>query len=142
MDRKVALLEEVVAAAPPHALVASSTSSLSVSEMGARIRAAERTLGLHFFNPAPVMALLEIVRGVSTSEAALAFAIAIGKEPIVVRDVAGFATSRLGVLLGVEAIRMLEAGVAGVADIDRAMELGYGHPMGPLDAFSGRSSGP
>jgi 3-hydroxybutyryl-CoA dehydrogenase len=136
MDLKVALFTEVVAAAPAHALLASNTSSLSITEIGARIGAAARTVGLHFFNPPPVMELLEIVRGLGTSEAtidaSLAFARAIGKTPIVVRDVAGFATSRLGVILGAEAIRMLESGVASAPDIDRAMELGYRHPMGPL----------
>jgi 3-hydroxybutyryl-CoA dehydrogenase len=136
LELKVKLLTEVVAIAPPHALMGSNTSSLSLTELGARIGAAERTVGLHFFNPPPVMELLEIVRGISTSEAtlesALAFARHIGKTPIVVRDVPGFASSRLGVILGAEAIRMLESGVASAADIDRAMELGYRHPMGPL----------
>lgn len=136
MDLKVKLLGEVVAAAPAHALIGSNTSSLSLTEIGARIGAQERTVGLHFFNPPPVMELLEIVRGIGTSaatvERALAFAQSIGKTPIVVRDVPGFATSRLGVILGAEAIRMLESGVASAVDIDRAMELGYRHPMGPL----------
>jgi 3-hydroxybutyryl-CoA dehydrogenase len=136
MDLKVKLFGEVVGAAPAHALLASNTSSLSLTEIGARIGAQERTVGLHFFNPPPVMELLEIVRGIGTSsdtvERALAFAKSIGKTPIVVRDVPGFATSRLGVILGAEAIRMLESGVASVVDIDRAMELGYRHPMGPL----------
>jgi 3-hydroxybutyryl-CoA dehydrogenase len=136
MDLKVALLAQVVAAAPPHALLGSNTSSLSITELGVRIGAAERTVGLHFFNPPPVMELLEVVRGVGTSRAtldrALALAKRIGKTPIVVRDAPGFATSRLGVAIGAEAIRMLESGVASVGDIDRAMELGYRHPMGPL----------
>jgi 3-hydroxybutyryl-CoA dehydrogenase len=136
MDLKVKLFAEVVAAAPAHALLASNTSSLSLTEIGARIGAQERTVGLHFFNPPPLMELLEIVRGIGTSpstvERALAFAQSIGKTPIVVRDVPGFATSRLGVILGAEAIRMLESGVASAVDIDRAMELGYRHPMGPL----------
>jgi 3-hydroxybutyryl-CoA dehydrogenase len=136
MDLKVKLLGEVVAAAPAHALLGSNTSSLSLTEIGARIGAQERTVGLHFFNPPPLMELLEIVRGIGTSpatvERALAFAQSIGKTPIVVRDVPGFATSRLGVILGAEAIRMLESGVASAVDIDRAMELGYRHPMGPL----------
>jgi 3-hydroxybutyryl-CoA dehydrogenase len=136
MDLKVTLFKEVIAAAPPHALLASNTSSLSLTEIGTRIGAAARTIGLHFFNPPPVMELLEIVRGVATSDEsidrALAFARAIGKTPILVRDFPGFATSRLGVCIGAEAIRMLEAGVASAADIDRAMELGYRHPMGPL----------
>ncbi len=136
MDLKVKLFGEVVAAAPATALLGSNTSSLSLTELGTRIGAPERTVGLHFFNPPPVMELLEIVRGISTSpatvERALAFAQSIGKTPIVVRDVPGFATSRLGVILGAEAIRMLESGVASAVDIDRAMELGYRHPMGPL----------
>jgi 3-hydroxybutyryl-CoA dehydrogenase len=125
-----------VSVAAPDALMASNTSSLSITELGVRIGAPERTIGLHFFNPPPVMELLEIVRGLATSEASiergLAFARAIGKTPIVVRDAPGFATSRLGVILGAEAIRMLESGVASAGDIDRAMELGYRHPMGPL----------
>jgi 3-hydroxybutyryl-CoA dehydrogenase len=136
MDLKVSVLGEAVRAAPSSAIVASNTSSLSITELGARLGAAGRTVGLHFFNPPPVMELLEIVRGLATSEAtlesALGFAREIGKTPIIVRDVPGFATSRLGVILGAEAIRMLEAGVASAPDIDRAMELGYRHPMGPL----------
>lgn len=136
MELKVKLLGEATAAAPPGAVIASNTSSLSLTEIGASIGAPERTLGLHFFNPAPVMELLEVVRGVATSEAtielALAFARAIQKTAIVVRDVPGFVTSRLGAILGAEAMRMLESGVASAADIDRAMELGYRHPMGPL----------
>jgi 3-hydroxybutyryl-CoA dehydrogenase len=136
MDLKVKLLGEASAAAPADALIASNTSSLSLTELGTRIGAPGRTIGLHFFNPPPIMELLEIVRGIGTTEAtverALAFARAIGKTPIVVRDMPGFATSRLGVILGAEAIRMLESGVASAEDIDRAMELGYRHPMGPL----------
>ncbi len=136
LEVKAKLLAEAVAAAPASATIGSNTSSLSLTEIGARIGAAERTVGLHFFNPPPVMELLEVVRGMATSEGtvegALAFARAIGKTPIVVRDVPGFATSRLGVILGAEAIRMLEGGVASAVDIDRAMELGYRHPMGPL----------
>jgi len=136
MDLKAKLLGEALAAAPPSALLGSNTSSLSLTELGTRLGAADRVVGLHFFNPPPVMELLEIVRGIGTSEdtveRALAFAAQIGKTPIVVRDFPGFATSRLGVVLGAEAIRMLEAGVASAVDIDRAMELGYRHPMGPL----------
>ena len=136
MGLKSELLRMAVSVALPDALIASNTSSLSITELGSRIGAPERTIGLHFFNPPPVMELLEVVRGLGTSEGsverALAFAGAIGKTPIVVRDTPGFATSRLGVILGAEAIRMLEGGVAGVVDIDRAMELGYRHPMGPL----------
>jgi 3-hydroxybutyryl-CoA dehydrogenase len=136
LELKVELLGEVCRRAPADALLGSNTSSMSITEIGRRSGAAERTVGLHFFNPPPVMPLLEIVRGLGTSDAtverALGFARRIGKEPIVVRDFPGFATSRLGVVIGAEAMRMLEAGVASVADIDRAMELGYRHPMGPL----------
>jgi 3-hydroxybutyryl-CoA dehydrogenase len=136
MDLKVKILADVRAAAPSHAILASNTSSLSITEIGQRLGAGARTIGLHFFNPPPVMELLEIVRGLDTDEATLAacqaFAKRIGKTSIVVADAPGFATSRLGVAIGAEAMRMLEAGVASVADIDRAMELGYRHPMGPL----------
>lgn len=136
MALKVALFRDVIAASPQHALLGSNTSSLSITELGAKIGAPERTVGLHFFNPPPVMELLEVVRGLATSQEtidrALALAAALKKTPIVVADVPGFASSRLGVILGAEAIRMLESGVASAQDIDRAMELGYRHPMGPL----------
>jgi 3-hydroxybutyryl-CoA dehydrogenase len=136
MELKVQLYREVLPHAAPRAIVASNTSSLSITELGARIGEPSRTLGLHFFNPPPVMELVEVVRGLSTSddtlERALAFVRGLGKTPIVVRDVPGFATSRLGVILGAEAMRMLEMGVASAEDIDRGMELGYRHPMGPL----------
>jgi 3-hydroxybutyryl-CoA dehydrogenase len=113
-----------------------NTSSLSITEIGTRVGAAHRTIGLHFFNPPPVMELLEIVRGLGTDEATVAtstiIAKRLGKTPIIVNDMPGFATSRLGVVIGAEAMRMLETGVASIEDIDRAMELGYRHPMGPL----------
>jgi 3-hydroxybutyryl-CoA dehydrogenase len=136
MDLKTTILTEAKSTAKADAILASNTSSLSLTELGARIGAGERVVGLHFFNPPPVMELLEIVRGLSTSDAtverALAIAASMKKSPIVVNDSPGFASSRLGVILGAEAIRMLETGVASAADIDRAMELGYRHPMGPL----------
>lgn len=136
MDLKVDVLTRVKERALEHAVIGSNTSSLSITELGRRIGAPERTIGLHFFNPPPVMELLEIVRGLSTSEATVRFCEAftkrLKKTSILVRDMPGFATSRLGVIIGAEAMRMLESGVASVADIDRAMELGYRHPMGPL----------
>jgi 3-hydroxybutyryl-CoA dehydrogenase len=136
MDLKVTALAKVKEAAPAGAIFGSNTSSLSITEIGRRIDAGSRTIGLHFFNPPPVMELLEVVRGLETDEAVvstcLAVAKRIGKTPIVVSDTPGFATSRLGVAIGAEAMRMVESGVASVADIDRAMELGYRHPMGPL----------
>ncbi len=136
MDLKVEVLKPLLEAASKHALIASNTSSLSLTELGARLGIPERTLGLHFFNPPPIMELVEVVRGLGTSsdtlDRALSFVKGLGKTPIVVRDVPGFATSRLGVILGAEAMRMLETGVASAADIDKGMELGYRHPMGPL----------
>lgn len=126
-------LDDVV---PEHGILATNTSSLPVSRIAAATRRPDRVVGAHFFNPVPVMALLEIVRGEATSDETVervrAFGETLGKTPIVVRDTPGFATSRLGVVIGLEGIRMLEQGVASAEDIDRAMELGYRHPMGPL----------
>jgi 3-hydroxybutyryl-CoA dehydrogenase len=120
----------------PEALLASNTSSLSLTEMAAACTRPERVIGLHFFNPPPIMELLEVVvaeqTSASTVDRALELARRWGKTPIVVKDMPGFASSRLGIILGMEAIRMLESSVASVRDIDRAMELGYRHPMGPL----------
>jgi 3-hydroxybutyryl-CoA dehydrogenase len=130
------VFRELDHAAPKDAILATNTSSLSIARIAGATHRPEQVLGMHFFNPVPVMPLLEIVRATRTSDATVATAIEVGKrmgkEPIVVRDSPGFATSRLGVLLGLEAIRMLEAGVASAEDIDKAMTLGYRHPMGPL----------
>ena len=130
------VLAEVEAATGARAILATNTSSLSIAEMGAGLRWPERFVGLHFFNPVHIMALVEIVRGARTApdtvERCLAFVRKLGKEPIVVTDSPGFASSRLGIVLGLEAIRMVEAGVASAEDIDKAMVLGYRHPMGPL----------
>jgi 3-hydroxybutyryl-CoA dehydrogenase len=136
MELKRAVFEAVEAAAPSHAILATNTSSLSVTELQEGRPRAERIVGLHFFNPVHIMKLVEVVQGAATAEVvvdeAVAFARWVGKEPIVVRDAPGFASSRLGVALGLEAMRMLEEGVASAADIDTAMTLGYRHPMGPL----------
>jgi 3-hydroxybutyryl-CoA dehydrogenase len=117
-------------------LLATNTSGLSISALGSELRRPERFLGMHFFNPVWSMPLVEIVVGERTADDAVAAARALtaemGKESIVVRDTPGFATSRLGIAIGLEAMRMLEEGVAEAADIDKAMELGYRHPMGPL----------
>jgi 3-hydroxybutyryl-CoA dehydrogenase len=135
LDLKRQVLAAAEAAAPE--LLASNTSSIAIGELAGSLRAPERFLGLHFFNPVWSMPLLEIVVGErtapATTERALAVAARLGKEPVVVRDLPGFATSRLGVALGLEAIRMVEDGVASPADIDKAMTLGYRHPMGPLE---------
>lgn len=135
-DLKRALFSQVEPLLSEATILASNTSSIPIRRLAEGLARPERFLGLHFFNPVPLMRLLEVVVGGVTApacvEAAVAFARAIGKEPVVVRDSPGFATSRLGVAIGLEAIRMLEEGVASAADIDRAMELGYAHPMGPL----------
>jgi 3-hydroxybutyryl-CoA dehydrogenase len=120
----------------PRAVIASNTSSISIDELAATVDAPGRFIGMHFFNPVPGSALVEVVRGTATDDSAVQLATetvtAIGKHAVVVRDAPGFASSRLGVLLGLEAIRMVEEGVAEPAAIDEAMTLGYGHRMGPL----------
>lgn len=123
--------------APVDAVLASNTSSLSVTSIASVLDDPTRFVGLHFFNPVHLMGLVEVVVGERTTEATIDFAEAyvdgIEKTPITVRDSPGFASSRLGVSLGVEAIRMVQEGVASPRDIDQAMELGYNHPMGPLE---------
>lgn len=137
LDLKKRVFAEVDALAGPEAILASNTSSLSIAQIAASTRRPERVMGLHFFNPVPLMALLEIVRHESNPEAivqaAQDFGAKLGKTTITVRDSPGFATSRLGIILGNQAMRMLEEGVASAKDIDTAMRLGYGHPMGPLE---------
>lgn len=135
-ELKQSVFAQLDALAPPHAVLGTNTSSLSIAEIAAATKRPERVIGMHFFNPVPIMQLLELVRHNSTSDATVALAeaagAAMGKTTIVVKDVPGFATSRLGVVLGNEAIRMLADGVASAKDIDTAMVLGYKHPMGPL----------
>ena len=113
-----------------------NTSSLSISKLAAGLEAPDRFVGMHFFNPVHIMKLVEVVTGELTSDETtkmvVDFARFMGKEPIVVKDSPGFASSRLGIVLGLEAIRMVEAGVASPSAIDKAMMLGYRHPMGPL----------
>ena len=123
--------------APAHALLATNTSSLPIAQIAEAVRDGSRLVGMHFFNPVHVMKLVEVVKHASASDAAVALAVALaekmGKTPITVMDSPGFASSRLGIVLGLEAMRMVEQGVASAADIDTAMKLGYGHPMGPLE---------
>jgi 3-hydroxybutyryl-CoA dehydrogenase len=137
MDLKQEMLRAVEQVAErPDFIFASNTSSLSITEIARRARKPERVVGMHFFNPVHLMRLVEVVVGERTSEETTETAVGVGrrmrKEPIRVKDVPGFASSRLGVALGLEAMRMLEEGVASAKDIDTAMELGYNHPMGPL----------
>ncbi|NUB93788.1 3-hydroxyacyl-CoA dehydrogenase family protein [Haloterrigena sp. SYSU A121-1] len=137
MDLKKDVFADVEAATGEETVIASNTSSLSVTEMASALERPERAVGLHFFNPPHIMDLVEIVIAEQTGERTESFAVdyvrSLEKEAVVVRDTAGFATSRLGVALGLEAIRMVERGVASPADIDEGMELGYGHPMGPIE---------
>jgi 3-hydroxybutyryl-CoA dehydrogenase len=133
---KQELFAQVERAAPPGALLASNTSSMSIGQIAAALKDPGRLVGMHFFNPVHVMRLVEVVThpraAQGAAERAVTLARRLGKEPIVVNDSPGFASSRLGVVLGLEAMRMLEQGVATAEDIDKAMELGYNHPMGPL----------
>ena len=135
-DLKVALFDRLEGAARADTILATNTSSLSITDLQERIGRPQRMIGLHFFNPVHIMQLVEVVRGLSSDEAVVqagvAFAKSLGRDPILVNDSPGFASSRLGIALGLEAMRMVEEGVASAADIDKAMELGYRHPMGPL----------
>ena len=137
MELKKSIFEELGVMAPSNAVLATNTSGLPISEIASHTSCPERVIGMHFFNPVPLMQLLEIVRHEAVDERTVSIAEevgeALGKTTILVRDVPGFATSRLGVVLGNEAIRMLAEGVASASDIDTAMRLGYRHPMGPLE---------
>ena len=135
-DLKAQVLRAAEAAVAPDAVLATNTSSLSVTELASALERPARFLGLHFFNPVPASKLVEVVVARETAPelvtTASGWVRALGKTDVVVKDSPGFASSRLGVLLGLEAIRMLEEGVADAEAIDTAMELGYRHPMGPL----------
>ena len=136
LELKRETLRAVEALNPAPFVFATNTSSLSITEIAEGSRRPGRVVGMHFFNPVHIMRLVEVVVGRDSApeavEAVRAVARRMKKEAIVVRDVPGFASSRLGVALGLEAMRMLEEGVADAKDIDTAMELGYNHPMGPL----------
>lgn len=133
---KVEALAAAETVAGERTVIASNTSSMSIAELGAALTDPSRFIGMHFFNPVPASLLVEIVRAPQTRpevvDSVRAWVSMLGKAEVLVNDSPGFATSRLGVGLGLEAIRMLEEGVADAESIDRAMELGYRHPMGPL----------
>jgi 3-hydroxybutyryl-CoA dehydrogenase len=135
LDLKCALFEQL-GRLSADVLLATNTSSLSVARIAAAAAHPERVVGMHFFNPVHIMKLVEVVRAERSARAAVELALdlarRLGKDPIEVADAPGFASSRLGLVIGLEAIRMVEAGVAAPADIDKAMTLGYGFPMGPL----------
>lgn len=136
LDLKRMVFSELDDLCPEGTILASNTSSLSITRIGRATGRRDRVIGLHFFNPVAAMQLVEVVRGEDTSEdterRTLELVSSLGKEAVRVKDAPGFATSRLGLALGLEAMRMVEEGVARPEDIDRAMELGYSHRMGPL----------
>jgi len=136
LELKQSIFKQIDSIAPKDAIFGTNTSSLSITKIASVCSHPERVLGMHFFNPPHILKLLELIKTEHTSEAALAQAKAIGEQMgrdlIVINDSPGFATSRLGLVIGLEAMRMLEEGVGSAEDIDRAMELGYRHPMGPL----------
>ena len=123
--------------AKPGAILASNTSSLSITEIAAITFRAENCIGMHFFNPAPKMKLLEIVRALETSDATLEACVEVGrrmgKEVVVMRESPGFITSRINAMIGNEAFYMLQEGIATAEDIDKALKLGLNHPMGPFE---------
>ena len=137
IDLKIEIFAALDKLAPKHAILASNTSSLSITEMAAATTRAPQVVGLHFFNPVHRMKLLEIVRALETSDATLAACEAVGakmgKECVTVRESPGFVTSRINAMIGNEAFYMLQEGVASAADIDKALKLGLNHPMGPFE---------
>jgi 3-hydroxybutyryl-CoA dehydrogenase len=136
LELKNSLWKELSSACPPTTIFASNTSSLTIAAMAVSCGRPDRMLGLHFFNPVPAMKLVEVVRTITTSQetedTALAFVKQLGKEPIRAKDSSGFVVNLLLVPYMLDAIRALEASVASVEDIDKGMQLGAGHPMGPF----------
>ena len=137
LELKQRIFADLDQLAPEDAILGTNTSGLKISDIANATSRPEKVIGMHFFNPVPIMKLLELVRHDSVADTTIEIAREVGqtmgKTCILVNDVPGFATSRLGVVLGNEAIRMLADGVASAADIDTAMRLGYKHPMGPLE---------
>jgi len=137
MELKIEIFAQLDRVAPAHAILASNTSSLSITEMAAATRRAPQVVGMHFFNPVHRMKLLELVRALETSEKTLAQCEEVGrkmgKDCVTVRESPGFVTSRINAMIGNEAFYMLQEGVASAADIDKALKLGLNHPMGPFE---------
>ncbi len=137
LETKRRVFREADAAAPPHAILASNTSTLSVTALAAATGRPDRVVGMHFFNPPQVMRLVEVVRGLLTSdetvEVVKSLAERLGKVPVLCKDSPGFVANRIGVAAILEAIRLYESGVASAEDVDKAMKLGYNWPMGPLE---------
>jgi 3-hydroxybutyryl-CoA dehydrogenase len=137
MDLKLDVFARADAIAPAHAIFATNTSSLSITEMASATKRASQVAGMHFFNPVPLMKLVEIIRGLETSEATIGtireVAVAMRKEPVVINESPGFITTRINAMIGNEAFYMLQEGVAGAGEIDKALRLGLNHPMGPFE---------
>ncbi|MFH1650556.1 MAG: 3-hydroxyacyl-CoA dehydrogenase family protein [Chloroflexota bacterium] len=137
LEMKKEFYRQVDPLAPPEAIFASNTSTLGITELAAATGRPEKFIGMHFFNPVPLMKLVEIIRGLSTSDETVSvaekLAVKVGKDPVIVRDAPGFITSRLGMALYLEASKVLEAGIATPDAIDKGMRLGYGYRMGPFE---------
>jgi 3-hydroxybutyryl-CoA dehydrogenase len=137
IDLKIALLSDVDRLAPPHAIIATNTSALSITELAGATRTPGRVAGMHFFNPVHKMKLVEIVRALESAPATLeaieAVSRQMGKETVLVRESPGFITTRVNASIGNEAFYMLHEGVASARDIDKALKLGLNHPMGPFE---------
>jgi len=137
MSLKIETFTQLDKITPPHAVLASNTSSLSITEIASITRRASQCVGMHFFNPVHKMKLLEIVRALETSDASIQIAVEVGrrmkKETVVIKEAPGFITSRINAMIGNEAFYMLQEGIASAEDIDRALKLGLNHPMGPFE---------
>jgi len=137
MDLKLDIFRRADSAAPAHAIFATNTSSLSITEMAGATKRPSQVIGMHFFNPVPVMKLIEIIRGLETSEATIqatqAVAVAMKKESVLINESPGFITTRINAMIGNEAFYMLQEGVASAEEIDKALKLGLNHPMGPFE---------
>src|SRR4051812_18930405 len=137
MAAKIDIFTQLDKFSPPHSILASNTSSLSVTEIASVTHRASKVVGMHFFNPVHKMKLLEIVRALETDDDTLATAVDVAqrmkKEPVVIKESPGFITSRINAMIGNEAFYMLQEGIASAADIDKALKLGLNHPMGPFE---------
>jgi len=137
MDLKSDILRRADDIAPAHAIFATNTSSLSITEMAGATKRPSQVIGMHFFNPVPAMKLIEVIRGLETSEATIeatqAVAVAMKKESVLINESPGFITTRINAMIGNEAFYMLQEGVAKAEEIDKALKLGLNHPMGPFE---------
>jgi 3-hydroxybutyryl-CoA dehydrogenase len=137
IDLKIDLFRQLDLVAPKHAIFATNTSALSITEMAGATQRAPQVIGMHFFNPVPVMKLIEIIRGLETSEETIAAAQEVArlmqKETVVINESPGFITTRINAMIGNEAFYMLQEGVASAREIDKALKLGLNHPMGPFE---------